>query len=369
MKEKKTIVVGMSGGVDSAVCAYLLKKEGHNVIGLFMRNWDSDLNFEVNNLNEDQICPQEQDYNDALNVCKVLNIPLHRVDFVKEYWDFVFTTFLKEIKKGRTPNPDILCNKYIKFDLFKKEAFKLGADLIATGHYARNINNKLYRGIDLRKDQSYFLSGITNEQLNNVIFPLGDYTKEQVRNIANRISLPVSNKKDSTGICFIGNRNFSQFLKNYLKVNKGNIIDINSKKILATHQGVNFYTIGQRKDLGISGEQNKYYVCGKNIDKNILYVTDNKDDLLSDSAIIEEFNLISPKLPAFCTAKFRYQSKEVDVFIEILENNKLKVIYPNKFSSVTPGQTCVLYLGEECIGGGVIDKVYLDNKDIWYLNG
>ena len=213
----KKVVIGMSGGVDSSVAAILLKKQGYDVIGLFMRNWDSSINNDIlgnPDLNSD-ICPQEKDYNDALKVCEKIGIPLHRIDFVKEYWDYVFTYFLDELKRGRTPNPDIMCNKYIKFDMFAKEARKLGADYIATGHYARLKDGKLLRGIDQNKDQTYFLSQLSSKQLENVLFPIGDLEKPEVRKIANEYDLITANKKDSTGICFIGERNFSKFLSNY----------------------------------------------------------------------------------------------------------------------------------------------------------
>ena len=216
----KKVVIGMSGGVDSSVAAIKLKEQGYEVIGLFMRNWDAALNNDVlgNPTLNNNICPQEQDYNDALNVCKSLNIPLHRIDFVKEYWDDVFTYFLDELKKGRTPNPDIMCNKYIKFSAFTKEAKKLGADFIATGHYARLIDGKLLRGVDDNKDQTYFLSQLTNEQLASVLFPVGDLTKKEVRAIAEAHHLITATKKDSTGICFIGERNFKEFLENYIHI-------------------------------------------------------------------------------------------------------------------------------------------------------
>ena len=217
----KKVVIGMSGGVDSSVAAYILQQKGYEVIGLFMRNWDSMVNDDIEgnpNLNNN-ICPQEQDYNDALEVCKKLNIPLHRVDFVKEYWDYVFTYFLEELKKGRTPNPDLMCNKYIKFDLFIKEAKKLGADYIATGHYARLKDNKLLRAVDLNKDQTYFLAQLSADQLKDVLFPIGDIIKPEVRKIADELGLATAKKKDSTGICFIGERNYQKFISNYLKPN------------------------------------------------------------------------------------------------------------------------------------------------------
>jgi len=288
----KTVVIGMSGGVDSSVAAILLKKQGYNVIGLFMRNWDSSINNDIlgNPTLNNNICPQEQDYNDALEVCKKIGIPLHRIDFVKEYWDYVFTYFLDELKKGRTPNPDIMCNKYIKFNSFIKEAKKLGADYIATGHYARIKDGKLLRGIDNNKDQTYFLSQLSKEQLENVLFPVGDLVKDEVREIAKEYNLITANKKDSTGICFIGERNFKKFLENYLPNNPGKVVDIDTKEVLGEHIGLMYYTIGQRKGLNIGGNSDRMFVVGKDLNENILYVSfkDDNEYLLSDSALIEE---------------------------------------------------------------------------------
>lgn len=364
---KKTVVVGMSGGVDSAVAAYLLKKDGYNVIGLFMRNWDSTINGEDFE-NNDIICPQERDYNDALEVCKTLDIPLHRVDFIKEYWDYVFKYFLSELEKGRTPNPDLLCNKYIKFDLFKKEAIKLGADFMATGHYAKTEDGKLYRAFDKNKDQTYFLADITREQLQNVLFPLGELTKPEVRKIALENNLVVANKKDSTGICFIGERNYQKFIKNYLSENKGDIINVKTGEVIGTHTGLMNYTIGQRKNVGIAGHEDRHFVCGKDTKKNILYVTIGDEEYLySDECIIENVNFISDKRPNKCTAKFRYRGDDYEVYLEYLDNNEIRVKYPSKVKSVTPGQACVLYDGEECLGCGFIKEVYKDNKRLWYL--
>ena len=226
----KTVVIGMSGGVDSSVAAILLKNQGYNVIGLFMRNWDSTINNDyLGNPNlQNDICPQEEDYNDALKVCKKIGIPLHRVDFVKEYWDFVFSYFLDELKKGRTPNPDVMCNKYIKFDLFYKKAKELKADFIATGHYARIIDGHLAKAKDLNKDQSYFLAYVDKNIFKDVLFPLGELKKPEVRKIALEYDLVTANKKDSTGICFIGERNFTKFLENYLPNVPGNIINIDT---------------------------------------------------------------------------------------------------------------------------------------------
>lgn len=365
------VVIGMSGGVDSSVAAILLKKQGYDVIGLFMRNWDSSLNNDIKgnpDLNND-ICPQERDYNDAIEVCKKIDIPLHRVDFVKEYWDYVFTYFLDELKRGRTPNPDIMCNKYIKFDMFAKEAKKLGADFIATGHYARIKDGKLLRGLDSNKDQTYFLSQLSKDQLKNVLFPIGDLQKSDVRKIANEYDLITADKKDSTGICFIGERNFSKFLSNYLPNISGNIVNIDTNEVIGKHIGLMYYTIGQRKGLNIGGNQDRIFVVGKDLDKNILYVAfgDSNEYLMSDSCIVESVNWNTNKKIKKCSAKFRYRQPDNDVEIEFLDDGNLLVKYPQKIKSVTPGQACVFYNDEECIGGGIIKTVLKDQKKLWYL--
>ncbi len=356
----KRVVVGMSGGVDSSVAAILLQKAGYEVIGLFMRNWDTSVNGDFlgnPDLNND-ICPQEQDYNDALKVCEKLGIPLHRVDFVKEYWDYVFTYFLDELKKGRTPNPDIMCNKYIKFDMFAKEAIKLGADYIATGHYARMIDGKLLRGVDSNKDQTYFLSQVSNKQLENVLFPIGNLTKQEVRKIASEYGLITADKKDSTGICFIGERNFKKFLENYLPNIPGDIVNIDTGEVLGKHIGLMYYTIGQRRGLNIGGTQDRLFVAKKDLDNNILYVAmgDENKYLLSYEAIIEDVNLLDD-LPNKCTAKFRYRQPDNKVFVSKLNDGNLLVKYPQGVKAVTPGQACVFYNGDECLGGGIIKKV------------
>ena len=366
----KKVVVGISGGVDSAVCAYLLKKEGYDVIGLFMRNWDSNINNDImgnpNDFND--ICPQEKDYNDALKFCNDFNIPLHRIDFIKEYWDYVFKYFLEELKKGNTPNPDMLCNRYIKFDLFIKEARRLGADLIATGHYARTKGSKLLRAVDSNKDQTYFLADVPVENFKDVIFPIGDYTKDEIRKIANEAGINVAGKKDSTGICFIGERNFQKFVQNYLKKNPGDIVNVETGEVIGKHEGLMNYTIGQRRNVGISGNTERHYVCGKNVKNNILYIAygDSKY-LYSDECEIENVNLISSKRPSFCTVKFRYRGEDHPAILEYLENGNIKVKYEGLAKSVTPGQACVIYLGEECIGCGFIKDVYKNNEKLWYL--
>ena len=364
------VVIGMSGGVDSSVAAYLLQKEGYDVIGLFMRNWDASINNDImgNPTINNNICPQEEDYNDAKDVCDKLGIPLHRIDFVKEYWDYVFTYFLDELKKGRTPNPDIMCNKYIKFDLFIKEAKRLGADYIATGHYARKEGDYLLRGIDNNKDQTYFLSQLNKEQLTNVLFPVGGLEKEEVRKIAEKIGLSTARKKDSTGICFIGERNFKEFLKNYLPNQKGDIVNIDTNEKIGEHIGLMYYTIGQRRGLDVGGTEDKLFVVGKDLNKNILYVAlgDDNNYLYSDSCVVEEVNFNCDLRPSECTAKFRYRQKDNDVKIEYLDNGELLVRY-NNVKSVTPGQACVFYVGDKCIGGGIIKEVRKDNKKLWYL--
>ncbi len=367
----KKVVIGMSGGVDSSVAAYLLKKEGYEVIGLFMRNWDAMINNDIegNPTLGENICPQEQDYNDALAVCEHIGIPLHRVDFIKEYWDNVFTYFLEELKKGRTPNPDLMCNKYIKFDPFIKKARELGADYIATGHYARTKDCRLYRAVDLNKDQTYFLAQLSPNQLKDVLFPLGDLTKPEVREIAEKAGIPTAKKKDSTGICFIGERNYQKFVSNYLKPNPGDIIDVDTGEVVGRHTGLMNYTIGQRKQVGLGGFKEKHFVVGKNVEKNILYVAfgDDPDTLYSDECILENVNWITPRHSSFCTAKFRYRGQDYEVAVEEIDGGLLKVSYPEEVASVTPGQACVLYLGEECMGSGIIKEVRKKGEKLWYL--
>ena len=366
----KKVVIGMSGGVDSSVAAIILKRQGYEVIGLFMRNWDSTINNDyLGNPNLDNnICPQEEDYNDAKAVCDKIGIPLYRVDFVKEYWDYVFTYFLDELKKGRTPNPDIMCNKYIKFDYFIKKAKELGADYIATGHYARIKDGYLLRGVDDNKDQTYFLSQLSHEQLENVLFPVGDLVKSEVRKIAEEYDLITAKKKDSTGICFIGERNFKQFLKNYLPNQPGDVIDIDTGKKVGEHIGLMYYTIGQRKGLDIGGFKDKMFVVGKDLNKNVLYISFGEDTkyLISNSCVIDTVNFNCSDRPTSCTAKFRYRQKDYPVTLNYLDNGEIIVSYDN-VKSVTPGQACVFYNGEKCLGGGIIKEVRYNNEKLWYL--
>ena len=367
----KKVVVGISGGVDSSVAAALLIEQGYEVIGLFMRNWDSLINNDIkgNPTLNNNICSQEQDYNDAKEVCDKLGIELHRIDFVKEYWDYVFKYFLDELKKGRTPNPDVMCNRYIKFDLFLEEAKRLGADYIATGHYARMIDGKLYKAVDLNKDQTYFLAGVRKEKLQNVLFPVGELTKNKVREIANKYDLITANKKDSTGICFIGERNFKNFLENYLPNTPGDMVNIDTNEVIGKHVGLMYYTIGQRRGLDIGGTKERLFVVGKNLDKNILYVAvgDNSDYLYSTSCIIDDLTINIDEIPNNCMAKFRYRAEDVPVTLERINDTEILVRYDN-VKSVTPGQLCCLYTSDgHCFGSGIIKEVRKNDEKLWYL--
>ncbi len=360
----------MSGGVDSSVAAILLQKEGYEVIGLFMRNWDSFANGEVEGAptTAQNICPQEVDYNDAKEVCRKLNIPLYRKDFVKEYWDYVFTYFLDELKRGRTPNPDIMCNKYIKFDMFVQEAQKLGADYIATGHYARIEDGKLFKGRDHNKDQTYFLCQVSKDQFKNVLFPIGDMVKSDVRKIAEEYGLITADKKDSTGICFIGERNFTNFLKNYLPNQPGDVVNIDTKEVIGKHIGLMNYTIGQRRGLNIGGSKERMFVVGKDLQKNILYICigEDNDYLISDSCVVDQINYLGETKRKNCFAKFRYRGEDVPVELT-WDNDEVLVSYPQGVKAVTPGQACVFYDGEECLGGGIIKEVRKKGEKLWYL--
>ena len=373
------VIVGLSGGVDSAVAAYLLKKQGYEVVGAFMRNWDSQLNNDIlgNEWNGD-ICPQEVDYNDAKEVAKLLGIELLRVDFIKEYWDNVFSYFIKEYKSGRTPNPDIMCNKYIKFDSFLKFAKEHGADYVATGHYAKIIHNGdesiLMKASDDNKDQSYFLSFLNQDQLHDVLFPLADIDKTEVRRIANELNLNVANKKDSTGICFIGERNFKEFLKNYIPAQKGKIVDIATNKVVGEHQGVYYYTIGQRKGLNIGGikgsDGRSWFVVRKDVKNNILYVAIGDDNayLLCDEVYVTDCNYlkdIEKGNEINCTAKFRYRQKDIPVRIIRNEDDTITVRSDNKLKSVTNGQIACFYNEkDELFAAGIIDSIFNEGKKV-----
>ncbi|UUD35757.1 tRNA 2-thiouridine(34) synthase MnmA [Mycoplasmopsis caviae] len=370
---KKKVILGMSGGVDSSVAAYLLLQQGYDVEGLFMRNWDSYVNNDFlgnENISQD-ICPQEQDYQDALAVAKKLKIKLHRVDFVKEYWDNVFQNFIDEYKAGRTPNPDILCNKYIKFDAFLNYAFdKLNADYIAMGHYAKVEKGELFRALDDNKDQTYFLAQLNKAQLEKVLMPLANYPKEEIRKIAKKLDLITAEKKDSTGICFIGERNFTKFLQNYIPAQPGKIISIKDGKEVGSHEGCFYYTLGQRKGLNLGGMSEAHYVCGHNVAQNILYVAPASDMsyLESDELLGSHLNLNTNEFNIDnLSAKFRYRQKDIPVKMQILDNNLVKISYKDKAQAVTPGQQVVIYDGDKCIGGAIIEKIYLNGKERDYV--
>ena len=381
------VLVGLSGGVDSAIAAYLLKKQGHDVTCCFMRNWDSFLNDDVlgnNTLNND-VCPQESDYNDAKAVADALGLELLRIDYIKEYWDNVFKNFIDEYKAGRTPNPDILCNKYIKFDSFLNFAKEKGFDKIATGHYikADDKDNRIYlKAHDLSKDQSYFLAQVSKDALDYCLFPLGDIDKTEVRKLANELNLTIANKKDSTGICFIGERDFRKFLQNYIPMKPGKIVDIDTLEVIGDHEGVYYYTIGQRKGFRVGGNRGPYYCVGKNVKENLLYLTSvlNEEYLLSDRAYINNINWISDKDidDKDIQCKFRYRQQDQEVHIKLISKTEAILTYPQKIKAVTPGQQAVFYLDGELLGGGIIDKTYLgdrelaeflDNRVIGHING
>ena len=372
------VMVGLSGGVDSAVAAYLLKKEGYDVVAAFMRNWDALTNGDYlgnPTINDDQ-CPQEKDYWDAKKVADKLSIPLFRVDFIKEYWDHVFSFFVSEYENGRTPNPDILCNKYIKFDAFLKFAKDNGCDMIAMGHYAKRVEKNghfyLAKCKDTNKDQTYFLSQINEEQIKSCLFPLGDIDKTEVRRIAHELELEsVMDKKDSTGVCFIGERNFREFLKNYIPAQKGNIIDIDTGKKIGEHRGVYYYTIGQHKGLGIGGISGEtatgWFIVKKDAKKNILYVTrgDSQKYLMSNKCIVRKLNFINKeeKFPQEVGVKFRYRQPDHKATINLV-NNEIVCTY-DYYKAVTPGQEAVFYNKEGLmIGSGTIDEVYRDDVRI-----
>ena len=356
----KTVVVGISGGVDSSVAAYLLKQQGYNVIGLFMVNWEED--------DENGNCTSEQDYEDVKRVCNALKIPYYTVNYAKQYYDRVFEYFLEEYKKGRTPNPDVLCNREIKFGPFLEFAKQIGADYIATGHYAKKIekDGKYYlaKADDFTKDQSYFLNQLSQHQLKDVLFPLAEIPKSKVREIALEMDFSNATKKDSTGICFIGERNFRKFLKNYLPAKPG---DIKTKdgKVVGRHDGLMYYTLGQRRGLGIGGSKEgngeRWFVIDKDLKNNVLYVSQGEGkELFSRGMISGKMNWIpeKPQTNNFdCFAKFRYRQPDQKVNVEIVDDHiEIKFYEPQR--AVTPGQFVVLYdQNGICLGGAVIDIV------------
>jgi len=368
----RKVMVGLSGGVDSAVAAWLLKEQGYDVTCAFMRNWDSLTNDDIlgNPTLDDPVCSQEQDYMDAKRTADALGLPLLRVDFVQEYWKNVFERFLDDYRKGRTPNPDILCNRYIKFDSFLEFRDSQGFDTVATGHYAKmgtyHGHSVILKADDRNKDQSYFLAQVRKEVLDHVLFPLGSITKPEVRAIAEKLNLPVAEKKDSTGICFIGERQFRQFLSNYLPMKSGIIYNIPTQTQVGEHKGVLYYTVGQRKGLDIGGS-GPYYVIGKDVEKNILYVTDqeHQDLLYTDACLVSGINLLTDEpLSGDMNAKFRYRQADNPVNVEMIDEHSAIVRYPQKVRSVTPGQQAVFYSGDMMLGGGTIDNVYQGSTDL-----
>ena len=373
---KKRVILGLSGGVDSSVAAIKLLEEGYEVIGVFMRNWDSATNndFLGNPDFNSDVCPQEKDYQDALKVAEKLGIELKRVDFIEEYWEYVFKYFLEEYAAGRTPNPDLMCNKEIKFKAFLDYANNLNADYIAMGHYARIIHDPvkgsfLLRGSDNNKDQTYFLALLSQKQINKALFPIGDMEKKEVRELATKYDLATATKKDSTGICFIGERRFHQFLQNYLPAKPGKMVRLNGE-VIGNHDGLMYYTIGQRKGLGIGGIQgystDPWFVVGKNLEENVLYVEQGIDNeyLYSDFCIVNNLNWINetPVVGKEYQAKFRYREKDNSVVITLLEDNLMHVKFNHPVRAVTPGQACVIYDNEICMGGGIINEVYRNGE-------
>lgn len=353
------VIVGMSGGVDSSVTAYLLKERGYRVSGLFMVNWTED---------EEGYCTAAQDFQDARAVANELGIPLHRVDFSNEYRERVFAQFLADYAAGKTPNPDVLCNREIKFQPFRDYAVRLGADYIATGHYARIAQAAdgpvLLQAEDANKDQTYFLAAVAREQLQNVLFPLGDLTKPEVRQIATRAGLPVHRKKDSTGICFIGEREFRDFLSTYLKPNPGEIVD-DQGHVIGQHQGLMYYTPGQRRGLGIGGTRGgreaPWYVVAKDLSANRLVVSQDAQHpwLMSQELVTSAFHWIRrpDRMPERLNARIRHRQALQACAAEQLPDGRLRLRFAAPQRAAVAGQYAVLYAGAECIGGGEIETV------------
>ena len=354
----KTVVVGLSGGVDSSVAALLLKNQGYRVVGLFMRNWEEK--------DENGACTADDDFNDVVRVAGLLKLPYYTVNFAKEYRERVFSRFLQEYEAGRTPNPDVLCNREIKFGPFRAYAKELGADFVATGHYCGVSHeggiHRLLKARDTGKDQTYFLNQVTQEQLSDVLFPLADLDKSEVRKIAEENGLATAKKKDSTGICFIGERNFRKFLQEFLPARRGKILTSAGEEV-GEHCGVMYYTLGQRRGLelgGKKGEAGRWFVVGKDVKKNILYVSHGDEGpLYSTSCTVEEMNFIPvpPERDEFvCTAKFRYRQGEQGVRVKRTGENSLEIFFDKPQRAVTEGQYAVLYDETQCLGGGVIVK-------------
>ncbi len=359
----KKVIVGMSGGVDSSVSAYLLMQQGYQVEGLFMKNWEEDDNNEY--------CAAAEDLKDAQAVCDKLGIKLHTVNFAAEYWDNVFEYFLAEYKAGRTPNPDIMCNKEIKFKAFLEFADEiLDADYIAMGHYVRRRDNsdgstQMLRGVDGNKDQSYFLYTLSHEQVARSLFPVGELEKHQVREIAKEMGLITHDKKDSTGICFIGERKFTEFLGTYLPAQPGNI-ETPECEVIGTHQGLMYHTLGQRKGLGIGGMKNSnddpWYVVDKDLERNVLIVGQggHHPRLMSTGMTVNQLHWVDRTGPVdgcHIAVKIRYRQQDVPCTLTYTDEHTLRVVFDEPVAAVTPGQSAVFYDGEVCLGGGIIDQL------------
>lgn len=353
------VIIGMSGGVDSAVAAYLLKKNNYETIGVFMKNWEED--------GPDGACTAAQDYEDVRSVADAIGIPYYSINFAQEYQDRVFSYFLEEYRLGRTPNPDVLCNCEIKFRAFLDFALNSGAEKLATGHYARLMERDgiqyLTKAVDLSKDQTYFLAGLTQQQLSHAMFPIGELKKDEVRSIAAQLGLSVATKKDSTGICFIGERNFKKFLMQFLPAQPGDMVDETGRKI-GRHDGLMYYTLGQRRGLGIGGRADgngeSWFVIGKDLNRNLLIVQQGEhDELFSLSLDATRVNWISgiPEKSTFsCKAKFRYRQPDQDVIVT-RDGEGAHVSFMEHQRAITPGQWVVFYDGDTCLGGGPIDVV------------
>lgn len=355
------VVVGMSGGVDSSVTALLLKRQGYDVIGVFMKNWDD--------TDENGVCTAEVDAEDVRRVCDQIGIPYYTVNFEEEYYDKVFEYFLDEYRRGRTPNPDVMCNREIKFGEFLQKALDLGADVIATGHYARVVQEdgeyRLMRGVDGNKDQSYFLHALDQAQLSKAMFPIGHLPKPEVRRIAEEAGLATAKKKDSTGVCFIGERNFKEFLSQYLPAKPGDMVDIRTGEVKGRHDGLMYYTLGQRQGLGIggSGTGEPWFVADKDLERNVLYVVqgDKHPSLYSVGLTAGGVNWISPRKPegpVRCTAKFRYRQADQGVTLTPQADGTYRVDFDEPQKAITPGQAVVFYDGDVCLGGGTIEAVH-----------